>query len=92
MDTTNEFVFEWLRGDDEVSFTVPSSSAMKTKLTRLAEDFPEDVQILAENADGSVFGHMKKSYLKVGKPRGMSEEQREAAAERMKAMHEGNQI
>lgn len=82
----NEFVIEWIKGSDHAGVTVPSGTALKSKLFRLAEDHPDEVKILKENEDGSVFAHIPVSYVKISPPRQISDEQKEAASERFKQM------
>lgn len=82
----NEFVIEWIKGDEYAGVTVPSGTALKSKLIRLAEKNPNEVKIIVENKDGSLFVHVPISYVKISPPRQISDEQREAASERFKQM------
>ncbi len=87
----NEFAIEWIKGAGHASVTVPSGTALKSKLLRLSYKYPEEVKILAENADGSLFAHVPVSYIRISPPRKMSEEQKEAASERFRQMWKGKQ-
>ena len=51
----NEFAIEWIKGRDYAGVTVPSGTAWKSKLMRYAKEHPEEVKLMAENADGSAF-------------------------------------
>lgn len=82
----NEFAIEWIKGGGYAGVTVPSGTALKTKLLKLAQKHPEEVKIIKENEDGSLFAHIPVSYVKISPPKQMSEEQREAASERFKQM------
>lgn len=82
----NEFCIEWIKGGSYAGVTVPSGTALKSKLLRLADSNPNEVKIISENKDGSIFAHIPISYVKVSPPRKISEEQREAAAERFREM------
>lgn len=82
----NEFSIEWIKGAEYAGITVPSGTALKSKLLRLAEEHPEDVKIVVENNDGSIFAHIPVKYIKINPPRQISEEQREAAGERFRQM------
>lgn len=82
----NEFSIEWVKGADYAGVTVPSGTALKSKLLRLADEHPDDVKILKVNEDGSIFAHIPVTYVKVSPPRQISEEQKEAASERFKQM------
>ena len=83
----NENVIEWLRGDSTVTVTFCSNSKYNTKVRRLAEQYPNDVQIVAENVDGSIVAHLPLKYIKVSAPKQVSEEVKEASRERMINMH-----
>ena len=87
----NEFAIEWIKGADYAGVTVPSGTALKSKLLRLAEQNPDEVKIIIENKDGSLFAHIPVNYVKISPPKKMSEEQREAASERFKQMWKDKQ-
>lgn len=82
----NEFCIEWLKGAEYAGVTVPSGTALKSKLMRYAESRPDEVKLIAENEDGSAFFHIPIGYIKVSPPRKVSDEQREAAGERFRKM------
>lgn len=84
----NEFAIEWTKDRDYAGVTVPSGTALKSKLMRYTENRPEEVKLMAENKDGSAFFHIPISYIKLSPPRKVSEEQREAAGERFRKMWE----
>ena len=84
----NEFCIEWIKGNDYAGVTVPSGTALKSKLMRYAHERPDEVKLMAENKDGSAFFHIPISYVKVSPPRKVSEAQREAAGERLRKMWE----
>ena len=84
----SEFCIEWIKGNDYAGVTVPSGTALKSKLMRYAQERPDEVKLMAENKDGSAFFHIPISYVKVSPPRKVSEAQREAAGERFRRMWE----
>lgn len=84
----NEFAIEWIKGRDYAGVTVPSGTAWKSKLMRYAKERPEDVKLMAENADGSAFFHVPVNYIKCSPPRQLSEEQKEAARQRLQEMRD----
>ena len=84
----NEFCIEWIKGNDYAGITVPSGTALKSKLMRYAQERPEEVKLMVENKDGSAFFHVPVSYIKVSPPRKVSEEQAKAAGERFRKMRE----
>lgn len=88
----NEFAINWLKGADYAEVSAPSGSALKSKLMSLAEKYPEDVTNIIINKDGSIFCHIPVSYVKVSHPKRISEEQKEAAAERFRKMRQKNEI
>lgn len=84
----NEFCIEWIKGNDYAGVTVPSGTALKSKLMRYAQERPGEVKLIVENDDGSAFFHIPVNYVKVSPPRKVSDEQKEAAGERFKKMWE----
>lgn len=84
----NEFSIEWTKDRNYAGVTVPSGTALKSKLMRYARERPEEVKVKAVNEDGSAFFHILISYVKVSPPRKVSDEQRVAAGERFRKMWE----
>ena len=84
----NEFAIEWTKGRNYAGVTVPSGTALKSKLMRYAQERPDEVKLMAENKDGSAFFHIPISYVKVSPPRKVSEKQKKAAGERFRRMWE----
>ena len=89
-DSNNENVIEFLRNAKTatVNFTQPKYIS---KIKKLAEKFPDDVEICCENEDGSIVAHIPVKWIKVNNPtsnRVITEEQREAARERLAAYRE----
>lgn len=91
MDSMNEFSIEWIKGAEYAGVTVPSGTALKSKLLKLAENNPDDVKIVVVNKDGSVFAHIPINYIKISPPKKVSDEQRERASERFKQMWKDKQ-
>lgn len=85
----NETVFEFTDVDDRACF---SSSMRKwvNKAKKYAEMYPDDVRVVATNRDGSICINCPSSWFKFGPPRkcDMTEEQRKAAADRMRKARE----
>lgn len=85
-DNVNEFVIEWIRGDDKAYITTPTNCALKSRLLRLAEEYPSEVEIIEINRDGSIYCSVPTKYISVRHPkkgREMTEEEKQAAAERL---------
>lgn len=83
----DDFAIEWVRGSDTATVTAPSSTRFKSKLLKLSTDYPEDVKIITINEDGSILAEVPVKYVTIRRPRRVSESQREAARERLKARH-----
>lgn len=76
-----ENVIEWYTGNDTVTVTF-TQSKHKTKIRKLAEQYPNEVEIVAENKDGSLCAHVPLSYIRIMRPRDVSEEERERLRQR----------
>ena len=84
----NEFVIEWTKKGEYAGVSVPSGTALKSKLMRYAKERPDEVKLIVENDDGSAFFHIPVNYVKVSPHRKVSDEQKAAAGERFKKMWE----
>lgn len=84
----NEFCIEWIKERDYAGVTVPSGTALKSKLMRYAEERPDEVKVMVENSDGSAFFHVPINYVKISPPKKLSEEQKQAAGDRLRKMWE----
>lgn len=82
----NEFVIEWIKGNSVASVTCPSSSQLAGKIRKLAEKSKEITVI--SDTNGALFAHVPVSCVNIRKPNEMSDEQRQAAAERLKKVRE----
>ena len=82
---TQECVIEWIRGDKEVTVTFANKTRYNSKVRKLAEDYPNDVKIVADNKDGSIVAHMPLRFITISKPRRntLTEEQKRKASERL---------
>lgn len=80
-----ENVLEWTTGQRNIAVTFSEAKYIR-KVKELAEKYPDDVKIIAENKDGSIFAHIPKSALKLNiVKRDLSEEERKALGERLRA-------
>lgn len=82
-----ENVIEFLNNQDTVTVSFCSRKWIN-KIKRLNEKNPEEVKIIAENKDGSICAHLPVKYLKISPPRKVSEEQKQAAGERLRKFRE----
>ena len=76
---------EWLSGDKNVSKVAcitATQRKMKNRIRRLHELHPDEVVIDADN-EQCLLAHFPASWVKITPPRQMTEEQRQAARERL---------
>ena len=88
----NENVIEWVTNDKTVTVTL-SQRKYITKVRKLAEKFPDEVEFLYENKDGSIVAHLPLRAIKINltEKRELTDEQLEVMRERMKKLHESGQ-
>ena len=85
---TRENVIEFIRGDKQMTVTF-SQRRFITKVKKMAEKYPNEVTIVAENEDGSICAHMPIKALQLSiRKKELTEEQREKLRERLKKMRE----
>lgn len=81
--------------ENGIEFLKDSKTAMvqfcqgryKSRIRNLAEKYPEECKILAENKDGTLVAHIPVEWVKISPPAARSELQRELAREKMLAFH-----
>ena len=59
---------EWITGEDVAGVTL-TQQKYKSAVKRYAEKYPDKVQIVAENDDGSMFAHMALEYVRILRPK-----------------------
>ncbi len=82
--SSNEYAIEWVGRGKDATATVcfPSSSGMATKIRKLAEKNPDDVQILSDK--GNLVAHIPVKAIHISiRSRELTDEQRQAAADRL---------
>lgn len=83
-----ENAIEWLDGQMTATVTL-CSQKLRNKVMRLAEQFPEEVEIRVkpEDNNGTLVAHIPRKWVKISPPpkREMTDEQREAARVRLKS-------
>jgi len=89
IEANKENSIEWYTGNKTVTLSLTSRKHM-TKVKRAAEKHPEEVEVY-ENPDGSICAHVPLSYIKISPPRQVSEEQRLAAADRLRKSRAKNE-
>lgn len=87
MNDLRETAWDWY-SDEKTATMCSNEAAWIRKLTALAEQYPDDVIIreMPEDNYGMILVNLPKKWLKIKPPtkRNMTDEQREALAERMK--------
>lgn len=77
-----ENAIEWINGQNRVTVTL-SQGRYISKIKKLAAKFPNEVQIVAENEDGTILAHIPLNYIKINRAsRDLTEEEKEMLAER----------
>lgn len=85
-----ENAIEWIRNSDTATVMF-SQGRYITKIRKLAEKHPDEVQIVAENKNsdgyvGSIVAHIPVHYIQISnRKRELSEEERKAIGERLRS-------
>lgn len=89
MEAYSETAIDHIKGDTHCSVST-GEQAVRNRLAKLAERYPDDVKLVSNNADGSVYYHIPFKWVKLSPPRKveMTDEKRVALANRMRAMRE----
>ena len=64
MDTVQENVIEFAKGSKVASVTLSTVRYIK-RVKKLAEKFPDEFKIVAENEDGSIVAHIPVQAVKI---------------------------
>ena len=75
-----ENCIDWLTGSDKITLSL-TQEKYRNRIRKLAEQYPDEVDYMV-NKDGSVFAHVPVSWLKIYRPRDVSEEERARTRER----------
>ena len=75
-DNVTENVIEFLR-DQQIATATFCQGRYVNKIKELSKKYPEEVQITAENPDGSIVAHFPTKWVKIVPKREMSEKQEE---------------
>lgn len=87
-----ENVIEWLRNSETATVTFTQGRYI-TKIKKLAEKYPDKVQITAENKDGSIVAHIPVKAIKINiiEGRELTEDEKKVMAERFAKYRESKQ-
>ncbi len=77
-----ENVIEFIK-DAETATLQFCQMRYKSRIRKLAEKYPKECQIVAENPDGTLLVHIPVEWVKIIPPRQLSEKQRREIAERL---------
>lgn len=80
-----ENCIEWIRGQSTVTVQLASHSKYANRVEKYAEDYPDEVQIVGKNPDGSFVAHLPLKYVSIRRPahREMTEDQKQELRDRL---------
>ena len=84
-EAVQENCIEWIKGSPTATVTFPKGR-FSTKVTKLAEQYSDEVQICHVNKDGSIVAHIPVKYIRLQRPsqRVCTEKERQMLRERLK--------
>lgn len=84
-----ENCIEWIEGDERVTVTTYHRKFIN-KLKAISKENPEDVEIIAENEDGSICAHVSINCIGISPKRkyNLSDERRQQLRENFKKVRE----
>lgn len=86
MDNSQDNAIEWITNQKMVCVSF-SQKKYVNKIMRYLKSHPDEVELVAENKDGSVCAHIPISWVKISPPRKsreLNDEEKAKAAERLK--------
>ena len=86
----NETVIEHSKGDKHWCISTGELRWIN-KINKYAKSRPDEVKIIAQNADGSICAYIPDSWVKISPKKQMSEEARAAASERLRKAREAKE-
>ena len=84
----DEFCISWTKKSEYAEVSAPSGSALKSKMLKYSKEYPDEVNNVVINKDGSLYCHMPIPYAHVSRPRKLSEKQRMWAERKRKGTEE----
>lgn len=70
--------------DDKTTTVSFTQGRYITRIRKLAEKYPDECQITAENKDGSIVAHIPTKWVRISPPKQISEETKEKLAEQLR--------
>lgn len=87
----NDNVIEFIKDSERATVTF-SQGRHKTRIRKLAKNYPAECQIVAENKDGSLCAHIPTAWVRISPPATRTETQRETSRRNiLKALNAGNE-
>lgn len=81
----NENCIEWIRNSDRATCTLTQGRYI-TKVMKLAEKYPDRVQIVTVNKDGSIVAHIPTNMIKINaNEHNLTDEQKEEIKDRLQS-------
>lgn len=78
----SENVIEWIKDEKRATLTLSQRRTI-SRVKKLAAQYPEQCQVVAENKDGSICAHIPVSWIRINPGMELTEEQRRQKAETM---------
>lgn len=77
-----ENAIEFYKGDKRATVSF-SQGKYISRIKKLKERYPDEVEIVAENPDGSLYAHIPTKWIRINPPRELSDEQKETLIEQL---------
>ncbi len=78
----NQNVIEWIRGEN-IAYLTLSQKSLINKVLKLSKS-RDDIKIVSENEDGTLYARIPSSWIKISPPKEVSEDRREKMSKHMK--------
>ena len=78
----SENVIEWIKDEKRATLTLSQRRTI-SRVKKLAAQYPEQCQVVAENKDGSICAHIPVSWIRINPGMELTDEQRRQKAETM---------
>lgn len=77
---SRENVIEWIRDENRAGVTL-TQGRYKGRIEKLAEEYPDECEVVARNVDGSIYAHIPVEWIRINPGRQLNDEQRAERAE-----------
>lgn len=86
----SENIIEWVKDGKTATLSL-SQRRIISRVKKLAEKYPEKIQILSENKDGSLYAHIPVDWVKIAPLARRTESQREASRRNMEKIRQSDE-